>query len=121
MLIVLDNAQDEAQVRPLLPGSPACVVAGDQPQPAGRAGGHRGRPAPPARPAHRRGGSQLLVSRLGTERVAAESGEAAELTALCAGLPLALAITAAKAVVQPDTRSPPSPPGCAAPGTALTA
>jgi DNA-binding SARP family transcriptional activator/tetratricopeptide (TPR) repeat protein len=103
MLIVLDNAQDEAQVRPLLPGSPACVVlVTSRSQLAGLVAAEGARPLPLGLLTDAEAW-QLLVSRLGTERVAAESGEAAELTALCAGLPLALAITAAKAVVQPAT------------------
>ncbi len=101
MLIVLDNARDEAQVRPLLPGSPTCVaVVTSRNQSAGLVATEGARPLPldiltegEAR--------QLLVSRLGDDRIAAEGGPAAELTALCAGLPLALAITAARAVVRP--------------------
>src|SRR5262249_12560665 len=44
---------------------------------------------------------QLLGSHLGAGRVTAEAVEVAELTALCARLPLALAITAARAALRP--------------------
>jgi DNA-binding SARP family transcriptional activator/tetratricopeptide (TPR) repeat protein len=101
MLIVLDNARDEAQVRPLLPGSPACVVlVTGRSQFAGLVAAEGARPLilDVLGEAEAR---QLLASHLGAERVAAEATEAAELTALCARLPLALAITAAWAALRP--------------------
>jgi DNA-binding SARP family transcriptional activator/tetratricopeptide (TPR) repeat protein len=101
MLIVLDNARDEAQVRPLLPGSPTCVVlVTGRSQFAGLVAVEGARPLTldVLSEAEAR---QLLASHLGAERVAAEAAEAAELTALCAGLPLALAITAAWAALRP--------------------
>ncbi len=102
MLIVLDNARDETQVRPLLPGSATCVViVTSRSQLAGLVAAEGASPltldvldAAEAR--------QLLASRLGADRVSAEATEIAELTTLCAHLPLALAITAARAAVQPS-------------------
>jgi tetratricopeptide (TPR) repeat protein len=44
---------------------------------------------------------ELLIRRLGAERVAAEQEAAAEITALCAGLPLALVCVAARAAAHP--------------------
>jgi DNA-binding SARP family transcriptional activator/tetratricopeptide (TPR) repeat protein len=101
MLIVLDNARDEAQVRPLLPGDPTCVVlVTGRSQLGGLVAAEGARPLT-LDVLSEAGARQLLASHLGAERVAAEAAEAAELTALCARLPLALAITAARAALRP--------------------
>jgi DNA-binding SARP family transcriptional activator/tetratricopeptide (TPR) repeat protein len=101
MLIVLDNARDEAQVRPLLPGAPTCVVlVTGRSQLAGLVAVDAARPLT-LDVLSETEARQLLASHLGADRVAAEAVEVAELTALCARLPLALAITAARAALRP--------------------
>lgn len=100
VLVVLDNARDAEQVRPLLPGSPTCltvVTSRDELSSLVVEGAHRLAldllPAEEAR--------QLLVRRLGAGRVAAEPETVAEVVRRCAGLPLALAIVAARASARP--------------------
>ncbi len=101
ILILLDNARDEAQVRPLLPGSPTCVVlVTGRSQLAGLVAVEGARPLT-LDVLSETEARQLLASHLGADRVAAEAVEVAELTALCARLPLALAITAARAALRP--------------------
>jgi DNA-binding SARP family transcriptional activator/tetratricopeptide (TPR) repeat protein len=101
MLIVLDNARDEAQVRPLLPGSAACpVIVTSRRQLAGLAATVGARiltldVLPEADAA------AMLAARLGQLRVAAEPAAAAEITGLCGHLPLALAIATARAAARP--------------------
>jgi DNA-binding SARP family transcriptional activator/Tfp pilus assembly protein PilF len=101
MLIVLDNARDTDQVRPLLPGGPECLVlVTSRRQLTGLVAAEGAHPVTldllsPAE------AGELLAQRLGQERLAAEPGVAAELTGLCAGLPLALSIAAARAATQP--------------------
>jgi tetratricopeptide (TPR) repeat protein len=46
---------------------------------------------------------QLLTRRLGADRVSAEPGAVEDIVGLCAGLPLALAIVAARAATQPES------------------
>jgi tetratricopeptide (TPR) repeat protein len=101
MLVVLDNAHDTTQVRPLLPGAPTCLVlvtsrnqltsliATDDAHPIildlltdGEA-------------------RQLLAQRLGADRVAAEPEAVEEIITRCAHLPLALALVAARAAIRP--------------------
>jgi DNA-binding SARP family transcriptional activator len=102
MLIVLDNARDERQVRPLLPGSPGCpVIITSRRTLAGLAVSNGARPitldvltTTEAR--------QLLAARLGAERVAAEPGAVTELAGQCGCLPLALAVAAAHAAFRPE-------------------
>jgi tetratricopeptide (TPR) repeat protein/transcriptional regulator with XRE-family HTH domain len=98
VLVVLDNAAGEAQVIPLLPGSPTCGVLV-----TGRA------------PLTGLGGVQLvaldvladeqavaLLGRIvGPQRVAAEPQAAAELARLCGHLPLALRIVGARLAARP--------------------
>ncbi|WP_245646593.1 AfsR/SARP family transcriptional regulator [Microtetraspora niveoalba] len=101
MLIVLDNVRDADQAAPLLPGSPTCtVVVTSRHDLAGMTAADGARPvaldALDDAEAH-----QLLLHRLGAERLAAEPEAVAYLLACCAGLPLALAVLAARAVLSP--------------------
>jgi len=101
MLVLLDNARSTDQVRPLLPGSPGCmVVITSRSQLAGLVAAEGARPLPldvlSAAEA-----TELLSRRLGPERVAAEPDAADELIGQCAGLPLALSVTCARAVTRP--------------------
>ena len=101
ILIVLDNARDEAQVRPLLPGSARCaVVVTSRSQCVGLAAAEGARLVALGMLTEHEAG-QLLAARLGERRAAAEPDSVAELANLCGRLPLALAITAAQAATRP--------------------
>jgi tetratricopeptide (TPR) repeat protein/transcriptional regulator with XRE-family HTH domain len=100
MLIVLDNARDEQQVRPLLPASPASLVlVTSRSQLGGLVAAEGARllildvlAEPEAR--------QLLAARIG-DRAAAEPEAIGEIASLCGCLPLALAVAAARAAARP--------------------
>ncbi|MEV6521778.1 BTAD domain-containing putative transcriptional regulator [Longispora sp. NPDC051575] len=102
VLVLLDNACDSEQVRPLLPGSPGCMaLVTSRDQLTGLTTAEAAVPvtlellsAAEAR--------ELLELRLGTDRVAAEPDGVEEILRHCAGLPLALAIVAARAATRPD-------------------
>jgi NB-ARC domain len=105
MLIVLDNARNAQHARPLLPGSADClVIITSRSQLAGLAAAEGAHllslgllPDAEAR--------KLLVTRLNTARVAREPA------ALCAGLPLALSIVAARAAASPSFQEGEKPAG----------
>ena len=100
-LVVLDNAADEQQVRPLLPGSLGCLaIVTSRRQLAGLAAAE-GAALITLDCLTETEALQLLAARLGGGRVAAEPDAAGELVTLCAGLPLALAIAAARGAVRP--------------------
>jgi DNA-binding SARP family transcriptional activator len=101
MLIVLDNARDSATVTPLLPAAgPGAVLVTSRHQLAGLVATHDARPLPldtlPDADAR-----DLLTRRLGRQRTAAEPPAVTLIVRLCAGLPLALGIVAARAALQP--------------------
>jgi DNA-binding SARP family transcriptional activator/tetratricopeptide (TPR) repeat protein len=101
MLVVLDNAGKAEQVRPLLPGSPGCVVlVTSRDALAGliaRDGAHRlDLDLLPQEDA-----VGLLRALIG-ERVDADPGAAAVLAGRCARLPLALRVVAEFAAARPD-------------------
>jgi transcriptional regulator with XRE-family HTH domain len=103
MLIVLDNAVDTAQVRPLLPGSPGCRVLVTSRSPLPGLLAFEGAQSLPLDVLTEAEASDLLTARLGAGRVNADPGAARELSRLCAHLPLALCITAAHAATLPAT------------------
>ena len=104
LLMVLDNAADAEQVRPLLPtGSGSLVLITARERMAGlvaRDGAHL-LPLDTLEPDEARA---LLERMLGARRVSAESEAVAELARLCARLPLALRIAAANLVSRPRHR-----------------
>jgi DNA-binding SARP family transcriptional activator len=103
VLVVLDNARDTDQVLPLLPGThgsaavvtsrrrlSALVAAGAVPVTLDLLADDEA--------------ALLLARRFGAERAAAEPEAVAGLVTMCAGLPLALAIVAARAAAFPHHR-----------------
>lgn len=102
MLIVADNARDADQVVPLLPGTPTCtVLITSRYRLTGLVTTHAAHlldldvlPEPEAR--------RVLARHVPTERLAAEPAAVTEMLAGCAGLPLALGITAARAAQHPS-------------------
>jgi DNA-binding SARP family transcriptional activator len=102
MLVVLDNARDADQVRPLLPGAPGTLVlVTSRDQLAGLVAldGAHSLTLDLLAPREAR---DLLARRLGAARVEAEPDAVEELIELCARLPLALNITAARAAARPS-------------------
>ncbi len=101
MLIVLDNARDPAQVRPLLPGTPgSMVLVTSRSQLTGLAAAD-GASLVSLDVLSGDEARVLLARRLGTDRLAAEPAAVSDLVRACARLPLALNITAALAAAQP--------------------
>ena len=101
ILIVLDNAYSSQQVRPLLPvAASATVVVTSRNRLAGLAVTDNARLVSLGLLATEQA-RRLLALRLGQDRVAAEPHAANEIAALCAGLPLALAVAAARATAEP--------------------
>ncbi|MCT2280663.1 tetratricopeptide repeat protein [Micromonospora chalcea] len=102
LLVVLDDARDAATVIPLLPGTPtSAVLVTSRRQLAGLVTTHGARPLPldvlPDDEAR-----ELIVRQVGAARVAGQPDAVADILRFCGGLPLALGIVAARAVLNPD-------------------
>jgi DNA-binding SARP family transcriptional activator len=110
MLIVLDNARDEQQARPLLPAGPGCrVLVTSRRQLAGLAAADGARLLTLDLPSHAEA-RQMLTLRLAAECAAAEPDAVDQIVSLCARLPLALAVAAALATPAPGSPSRHWPP-----------
>lgn len=101
-LLLLDNARDAEQVRPLLPGTETCLVLvtsrSQLSSLAAREGAQLLAPGLLAVTEAR----ELLTRHLGPSRAAREPEVVDELIELCARLPLALSIVAARAAAAPS-------------------
>lgn len=100
VLVMLDNAADAEQVRPLLPPAGCLAVVTSRGQLAGLVVSEGARPlsvdllgVDDAR--------RLLAERLGAERVEREAAAVVRIVAACGRLPLALAVVAARGVLNP--------------------
>jgi DNA-binding SARP family transcriptional activator/Tfp pilus assembly protein PilF/CheY-like chemotaxis protein len=102
ILIVLDNARDAEQARPLLPGTAtATVVVTSRNQLAGLVAADAARPITLDLLTPGEAG-ELLARRLGPARLAAEPQAAKDIVTRCARLPLALTIAAARGATHPS-------------------
>ncbi|MFF4044341.1 BTAD domain-containing putative transcriptional regulator [Streptomyces sp. NPDC001816] len=98
MLLVLDNARDAAQVTPLLPGSGSCAVVvtsrhtlADLPDAT----------LVPLSPLDNDAQKVLLAALCGGQRVLEEPAAAADILAVCGGLPLALRVVGGRLASRP--------------------
>ncbi|MGO9082108.1 MAG: AfsR/SARP family transcriptional regulator [Streptosporangiaceae bacterium] len=98
LLVVLDDAADAAQVRPLLPGSAACAVLVTSRHRLADLAGSRLLDLDVLDPDE---SASLLTRIIGEERAAAEPGPVHDVLAACAGLPLAIRIAGARLAARP--------------------
>ncbi|MGW6834903.1 helix-turn-helix domain-containing protein [Streptomyces sp. NPDC054949] len=98
VLLLLDNAADEAQVRPLLPGhGPSLTLITSRNTLAGLESVHR----PELALLRREEAVELLTRVIGPERIQRESQAARDLADLCGRLPLAVRIAAQRLASRP--------------------
>jgi DNA-binding SARP family transcriptional activator len=102
LLVLLDNARDADQIRPLLPGAPSCLVvvtSRDQLRGLLATGGAHPHPLDLMTRDEAR---ELLRYRLGPARLAAEPAAVEDIIDGTSRLPLALAVVAARAATHPQ-------------------
>jgi tetratricopeptide (TPR) repeat protein/transcriptional regulator with XRE-family HTH domain len=100
LLVLLDNARDAEQVRPLLPGAAGCaVLITSRDALAGLVAAEGAVPVPVDLPSPAEA-EQLLATRLG-DRLAADPVAGRRIIAGCGRLPMALAVVAARAAINP--------------------
>jgi tetratricopeptide (TPR) repeat protein len=101
VLVVLDNAASEAQVRPLLPGADTCAAVVTSRTQLIALEGARSYVLRVMTPAS---ALELLGKIVGADRAAAESSAAQRIVALCGYLPLAVRIASARLAARPHWR-----------------
>ncbi|MGN9913810.1 BTAD domain-containing putative transcriptional regulator [Phytohabitans sp. LJ34] len=101
VLVVLDNARDDAQVRPLLPGAAGCMVVVTSRDLLVGLVATEGAHLLTLHLLTRDQARELLTRRVGDRRAAAEPEAVDEIVDRCACLPLALAIAGARAASRP--------------------
>jgi tetratricopeptide (TPR) repeat protein len=101
ILVLLDNARDPDQVRPLLPGSETCLVlVTSRSRLSGLVAAEGAQPLE-VDLLNLTEARELLTRQLGMDRASRDPGAVDELIELCVRLPLALSVIAARAVAQP--------------------
>ncbi|MGY6019036.1 AfsR/SARP family transcriptional regulator [Streptomyces spinosirectus] len=101
VLVVLDNARDADQVRPLLPAAAGCLALVTSRSPLTGLAVAEGAQLLAVDLLGAEECRDMLAARLGAARVAAESAAVDEIVVRCAGLPLALGVVAARAAARP--------------------
>ncbi|GHJ15304.1 SARP family transcriptional regulator [Micromonospora sp. AKA38] len=101
-LVVLDNARDAEQVRPLLPGAPSCVTLITSRNPLAGLVVTYGAQLVCLDLLDDGEARSLVVDRIGAARGAQEPQLLTEMIARCAGLSLALAVLGSRMAMRPD-------------------
>ncbi|MBB2940584.1 DNA-binding SARP family transcriptional activator/tetratricopeptide (TPR) repeat protein [Actinoplanes lutulentus] len=102
ILVVIDNVRDSAHVRPLLPATPGSAAIITSRDPLTGLVVHEGALAVPLGLLSDAEAAAFLGRRLGPARVAGDAEAARQVMELCGGLPLALALFAARAAAHPQ-------------------
>ncbi|WP_160097044.1 AfsR/SARP family transcriptional regulator [Kibdelosporangium aridum] len=101
VLVLIDNAREIADIRPLLPGAAGCLVIVTSRSRLGGLVASEGAQAMTLHALSAEEARETLVRRLGREKVETEADAVEEIISLCGRLPLALAIVAARAAAYP--------------------